>query len=442
MSLRRSRVALSGVIAAALVFGVAGCGSGAKASGGGAGELTIWSQWVQGQPGQKFMQGVIDDFQHQTGVKVTVQWKGNPVASSLLPTLNTSNVPTDIVETSDGQIESTLYPAGGMLSLADVYKDKVPGTDKTIADIEGKQVATLATPISATGGSQGDPVLVPYWMSGTGVFFFNGKQNPALVGNPPKDWATFSKILGELKAKGRQPLAVDGSVQSYNSWYLQNLIRSIVGDNGTVGAEIDKTGQTWKKPGYLQAAQLVEQMVKDNYFVKGYDGSKFPAIENKWANNESDFSLNGTWLAQEVAPVAADGFDYQTFRFPAVAGHKAPAIDTGVSGIGILKKAKNLDNAKKFAAFILQPKYQTLVSTQMMQIPISRDVAAPAPVKSIKAAIDAGNILTYRRPAAALDYETKVLFPLDDQLIFGKITGQQFIDQIVTKSAAYWTSKS
>ena len=435
-------VALAGVaLCASACGGSSAGGAGAAGSGAGGDHLTIWSQWLKGQPGQQFLQAAVDDFQKQTGIKVTVQWKGNAVVKSLLPALNSPDVPTDVVETSASQIQNVLYPAGGMLDLTSAYQQQVPGAGQTVAQVVGPAATSLATPTNAAGQTTGGPVVVPYWASATGVVFYNGQNFPALESAAPKDWDAFFTILDAQKAKNRRPLAQDGSVTSYNAVFYNNFLASILGPDALNKAEIDKTGQTWKQPGYLQAAQLVERLAKGGYFTDGYDASKFPAMENKWANNDADFNVNGSWLPSEVGPVAAPGFDYRSFAFPAVAGHSAPPLNVTVSGIGVLKSSKHQAAAEKFAAFLLQRGYQEQVATKMQNIPIAKDVPAPAAVEAVKQAIDAGQVNTVRSPASLADYNAKIYFGLDDKLIFGKLSAAQFIDSMSSDSADYWKTK-
>jgi len=438
----RRLVAVAGVAALAAAV-TAGCGGGADSGSADGKQLTIWSSWLKGQPGQKFLQGVADDFQAETGIKVTIEWKGNAVAKALLPALNGTEVPTDIIESTGGAIANTLAPTGGMLDVSDVYQMKVPGTDETVAQAVGEQAMSLSTPVDGTGARSGGPVVVPYWASSSNVVFYNGKRFPELTANPPKDWDQFMAVLDAQKAKGRKPLAQDGSIQSYNALYYTSFLYSIMGVDALAKASLDKSGRTWAaEPGYLQAAQLVERLARGGYFIDGYDASKFPAMENKWANDEADFVVNGTWLPGEVANVAAEGFDYKAFPFPAVAGKQAPPLSVAVNGIGILKRAKHQDEAKQFAAFLLQRKYQEQVSKDMQDIPVIKGVPAPASIQAVKDAFDSGSINTFRFPTGLADYLTKVFYELDDQLIFGKISAREFIDKMVSQTDAYWKSKN
>ncbi|MER7498830.1 ABC transporter substrate-binding protein [Nonomuraea pusilla] len=439
-----ARRTLAAVAAGALAVAMtAGCGGGGETGSGDGKQLTIWSSWLKGQPGQRFLQGVADDFQARTGIKVTIEWKGNAAAKALLPALNSTEMPTDIIESTGGAITNALAPTGGLLDIADVYQMKIPGTDQTVQQAVGDQAMSLSTPVDGTGARSGGPVQVPYWASSSNVVFYNGKRFPELVSAPPQDWDQFMAVLDAQKAKGRKPLALDGSIQSYSALYYTSFLSSIMGVDALAKASLDKSGRTWgSDPGYLQAAEMVEKLARGGYFIDGYSASKFPAMENKWANDEADFNVNGTWLPGEVGKVAAAGFDFRAFPFPAVKGKKAPPLPVAVNGLAILKKAKNAEAAKQFAAFLLQRSYQEQVSTQLQDIPVMKGVPAPGPLQAVKDVFDRGEINTFRFPTGLADYLTKVFYELDDQLVFGKISAKEFVDKMVSQTAAYWRSKN
>ncbi|WP_344619682.1 ABC transporter substrate-binding protein [Dactylosporangium salmoneum] len=424
------------LVGAAALLGLAACGdgSGASTAAGKDTELDLWSYWSKGEAGQKLMQGIIDDFTKQTGIKVNVQWKGRGATKALVPTLNTDNVPADVYDGSVSAFTNQLV--AGTLPLTDVYQSTVSGTPKTIDDVVGKSYRTCSATFDDAGNVQA-PLSVPYWGSSDAIFF-NGKRFPELIDNPPKDWDAFFTILDGLKAKGRRPIALDGSVTSYNAYFFSYFVYSTVGPDGLVKAAVDKTGETWKQPGYLEAAKLVERLAKGKYFIDGFNASKFPAMENKWANDEADFILMGSWLPEEVAAVAAPGFDFQSFPFPAAPGHAVPQVKIQGGSIGIFKKAKHPDAAKQFAAFVLQNKYQQQVTTTLRSLPVAKDVAPPAMFTGMKHQIDADQVNNYRYPTSAQGFETKVLYALDDQLVFGKLTAEQFIDQMASQTSAFW----
>ncbi|MEV0792561.1 ABC transporter substrate-binding protein [Kribbella sp. NPDC050459] len=436
MTKRRRSVAWAGV--SVLALSLAACGGTADPAGTSAGgQITVWSMWSEGEYGQRFLQRTIEDFTKETGIKVTVAWKGRGVDKAILPTLNTPNPPADVVEGGVQQIAESLGETGGILDLSDVYAAKVPGEDVTVAEVVGKYKSS-AQPMDGTG-TLGAVRAVPYWLSADGIWY-NSAVFPELKTAPPKTWDEFKKLLDSRKAAGRRPLAVDGSIPAYNWRYYDAFVRSLAGDGAVVKAATDKTGQTWRQPAYLKAAKHVEELAKGDYFVEGFEATKFPAVENMWADNQSDFIVMGSWLPAEVQPVLASGFEPSVFPFPGVDGQSAPKSPVVADGFGIVSKSENIEAAKKFVAYLVSEKVQRRVASEMNQFPLRAGAEAPKGMAALKTFLDDGGVSESRYPAGMSDWRKEVFASNDDQLIFGKITAEEFVEQMATGTASYWKS--
>lgn len=416
-----------------LTLTLAACG-GSSSSGDGK-EFTLWSMWSEGEADQKVMAQAIAEFTKATGIRVKVQWKGRNPTKALLPTLNTSNVPADLLDTNNTELVSALASTGNALDMTSVYATKVPGEDKTVGDLVSDAYKTVATPVGGTS-----PVMVPYQASSY-AFFYDGKSHPELAAAAPANWDEFFTALDAEKAKGRRPIAQDGSLTGYNAYYLTYFTMAVAGDEGYVNAVKDKTGQTWLKPAYLEAAKLIEKLAKGGYFADGYTASKFPAQQQKWANGDADFIYGGTWLPRETLPYAKQGFDYRAFPFPAVGGRPAPPANVALVGFGIPAKAKNQEAAKQFISFFLQKKYQDQLAGTAKEIAIRPDVPAAPEVAEIKKLLDAGRIVKVRAGSDFSEYQTKVIFPVNDELIFGRITAAEFVQKLADETVTYWKNR-
>ncbi|MFI6322755.1 ABC transporter substrate-binding protein [Nonomuraea sp. NPDC050556] len=395
-------------------------------------QLTIWSMWSEGEPNQKVLAEAIKDFSQETGIKVKAQWKGRTAVKNFLPSLNTATVPADLIEGNHRELTRQFAATKGALDLSDLYATKVPGEQATVGETVGEAYKRMAT------SADGVLAQLPYQVSTYG-WFFNGKDFPDLAANPPKTWDDFVKLLDAQKGKGRKPLGQDGSIPNYNLRYLEHFGRALMGDEGWHALAPDKSGQGWLKPEVLKAAQLVEALAKGGYFPDGFNAAKFPAMQQKWANGESDFLYQGTYLPKEVTPYAKPGFEFHAFRFPEVGG-RAPTMNVTATGFGIPKKSKNAEAAKKFLAFFLQKKYQDKVAGVALEMSVRKDVPAPPVIAELKKGLDAGEV--NRADVVDMgDFNSKVLLPLSDQLLFGKVTAAEFTRQMAEQAAAYWKSK-
>lgn len=430
------RAVLVGLTVFTLIGGVAACSSGTSGgspSGEGGQELTLWSMWKQGEPNQVLLAAAVDAFNKETGNRIKVQWKGRTAAKVLLPTLNTDKPPADIIEGSNSDIVLQLSPTGEMSDLSDVYAKNVPGDSKSLKDVVGSAY------VEVSKTAEGVATMVPY-QSSTYGWFYDAKKHPELVSSPPKTMDEFFALLDAAKSKGQKPLAQDGDIPGYNANYILNFGRAVMGDKAYWAAFQDKTGQSFLSPGFQKGASMVEKLAKGGYFVDGWQASKFPAGQQKWANNDADFMFNGTWLPREVTPYAKAGFDFQSFPFPSVDG-TAPTLQISTIGFGILKKTAHADVAKAFVAFYLQKQFQDKIGSDASDIPVREDSKSAGIFSSLKAQIDAGQVSQVRKPAGLVDFEAKVFFPLDDQLLRGKIGAQEFASKLAQNTAAFWKSQ-
>lgn len=438
--MRKSRIATIIAAGATVALALCGCSAGgsstsANASGGKpSGTLKFWSEYTVGEAQQKVLASAISGFEKSTGVTVDVQWQGRNVTQKLQATLNTNNVP-DLVETSSAKLSPIMEATGQALDLKAAFNLPVDG--KTVSDWIPKAYFAKSTLIAKNG----DPWMLPYTITTDGVWF-NAATNPDLVKNAPKSWDAFISELKKLKADGQTPVAADGDIAGYNAYWFNTLYIRSQGPGSLLKLASDKTGKDWDSPAALSAAKKVQQLVDGGYLISGYYASKFPAQEQKWANNKAALLFNGSWIPTETAPYAAAGFKYDSFPFPSVKGQPVSQRADFI-GFAIPKKAKNPKAAEAFAAFMIGKKYQDELGLQAKILPIRSDAKVSPEESSEKAAL-AGATEFYQQDDGIVfpGYMEKVFQPLDDQLFFGKISAEQFVSQMKTAQIAYWKAQS
>jgi len=287
-------------------------GSGTASAGGTGGSLTYWSMWKEGEPQQKVLAADITAFTAQTGIAVNVQWQGRDVLKKLLPALQGNDVP-DLVDQEAGPVQSSLVNLHAAKDLSDAYNEPIPGeSGATVGSVIPQRYRPLMT-------SNNTLFMVPYELISS-AFWYNSAALPEVAQSAPQTWAQFTDLLAKRKAAGKSPLGLDGDISFYNSYYtVYALLREL--GNGNVNKLVaDKAGATWDDPKVLDAAQKIESLVKAGYFIPGYDGSKYPAIEQKWATGAADFYYAGTWTPSETAPYQSPGFTVGSFQFPSLGG--------------------------------------------------------------------------------------------------------------------------
>ena len=429
-SRRRRRIPLVLGAAGVLVCATAACSGTSSGSSGSSKEFTYWSMWKQGEPQQKVLAEAVADFQQQTGIKVKVQWQGRNNLQKLVPALNTNSVP-DLVDGPYVKIVPALVATKQSLGLTAAYGTAVDGS--TAGDlIPAKYLKTVDIK-----DADGKPWMLPYSMTSDAIWY-NAAKHPELRANPPRTWDDFIALLNRLKQSGETPLAADGDITGYNAAFLSTLMVRNLGPGGLKKVASDRTGKAWLDPAVLDAAKKVEQLVHGGYLIDGYKASKWPAQQQKWANNKAALMFMGSWLPTESATYAAKGFQYASFPFPTTAaGNDSMRAD--FVGFAVPKKAHHAAAAQKFAAFLLNKKYQDALGTQAKVIPVRADAATSPEMAGVKKALDAADSFHQQNDGVAFPgYNEKLFWAKDDDLFFGKLTAEQFVHTMQAAQAAYW----
>jgi raffinose/stachyose/melibiose transport system substrate-binding protein len=187
----------------------------------------------------------------------------------------------------------------------------------------------------------------------------------------------------------------------------------------------------WDLPEVLQAAQMVEQIANGGFIQADYMGTKYPDAQNRWANDEFSFMLNGSYMGGETTKQQSTGFEANTFLFPVVQGGHS-TVEVTASGIAASAASKNLDAAIDFLAFAAQKQYQSLYASEAGFLAARADVTQPASLASLFAAIESAEETTGAHDLAAALHPAwwnDILLPLDDKLFSGTITAEEFIAQ-------------
>ena len=314
--------------------------------------------------------------------------------------------------------------------LDDVLAMKVPGEEATVRTVLSKAVLAAASDDKGVG-------FLPHTVTASALWD-DATAHPELAANPPKTWDGFIAYLDSQKAAGKVGIAQDGTIAFYNIYWFYSALVNANGA-GALGA-LSKDAATWAKPEVLTAAKQIEQLAKGGYFQKDFMATKYPAAQNDWIKGSAALNINGTWLASEVKPEAPANAKIRSFALP-VGGKNS--VEVGALGMAINPKGKNVDNAKKFLAFLMQKKYLGLISTDALNVPSRSDIPAPDFLADTQKGVNAATEVhqTYDNAAVDKAFWDDLLLPLDDQLLSGKITAEQFVAQGKEKTKAYVAAK-
>jgi raffinose/stachyose/melibiose transport system substrate-binding protein len=407
------------------------CG-GSATGGGDSKEFTYWSMYKQDEPRAKVIQDAVAAFTKETGIKVQLVFQGREVLNKLQPTLVGGNVAADLVDQSQFKIRDTLAATGNARDLSGVYDAKVTGESRTVGEIVPKAYQDLVK------DKDGQTYLIPTNVQ-TWQVFYNKKQLPDVAAKPPRTFEEFMAVLDRRKAAGRAPLALDGDILTYvDQWVSTLMIRELGAGNWKKALE-DRSGAGFDKPEVLKAAQYAERIGKGGYFVDGWDASKFPAIQQKWAQNKADFLYMGTWGPSETGEIAGKDFEYGSFPFPkTAAGHDSE--QASLYGYGIPKKAKNGGAAEKFIRFFLGKKWMERLAAEEKSLTVRADVPAVKDLQGPQQALkDASAVHVSQDGAEGMsDWETKIAQPMSKKLISGRIDAAGYVAELKKSTVNWW----
>lgn len=164
---------------------------------------------------------------------------------------------------------------------------------------------------------------VPY--SGlAGVFFWYRKDVFARYHlQPPKTWQEFLQVGETLKKNGMIPIALANKNKWPGSFFYMYLVDRIGGPDLFHHASTGQAGQSFLHPAFIQAGELVTELVRRDFFPKGFNRQRDES--GNWnslmISGQAGMYLMGSWFLGVLNDLPAeirDSFDF--FVFPTVAG--------------------------------------------------------------------------------------------------------------------------
>jgi raffinose/stachyose/melibiose transport system substrate-binding protein len=397
--------------------------------------LTYWSYLAETEPLAQILAGNVEKWNAANpNIQVEVTWAGRDVITKLRTEL-LAGTPPDIISQSDSELTPSVVKEGLGYPLDDAFK--TPSYDDA-------SITWGDSFIALPQYSDGHYYLVPDSYYTSGIFYnVNIFKKYSLM--PPETWSQFLSVCQTLKDNGVQPLAVDGAYGFFPGWYFVWLSSRIVGDEEFRAAALDKTGAAWDNPGFLEAAKQVQVLVDSGYFQPGYEGTNWPGAETLFAQGNVGMYLTGTWFPAEVSDKVGPDFDMAVVNFPAVeggAGNQTTAEAWGNDWM-IMNSTKHPDAAVAFLKFM----------TNQEAMGDFASVQTPAPLKGAplqKWVLNQQVILANATKIMPRlhgiqednpEWTTKVYWVIDDQLVFGQITAEQFIAQLKEAQVAFFAGQ-
>ncbi|GGM47238.1 lipoprotein [Longimycelium tulufanense] len=425
----RTRRLSAALLAGALTLSLTGCGS-----SGGRDEnvVTYWSMWKENEPQAQVLHQTAAAFERDTGTKVDIQWQGRDVLKKIVPALRGGEVP-DLVDQDQNLMRATLVSSGAYRDLTGLYNSPVS---------DGRKVSDVIAPRYADAvKNDGKPFLAPYEVIGYGLWF-DASQLPEVAAKPPRTWREFVELLAHRKAAGRAPLALDADIGQYNNLWTTGLLQGALGAEQVNQLAADHSGEAWRRhPGVRPVLEEIATLVRDGYFVPGYNGSKWPAIQEKWAQGEADFLLMGSWAPSETGAKARPGFQYHFAPLPTPGDQRYVPVES--IGFAIPARAQHAGNAERFIAYVLRDEHLGKIATVAKNLTPNPELPAPPELTSLAEAAEQLHVARSEDGIQAdyPGYTEEVLWPVNNQFLKGQLDIEGFFQQLKEKQANYWKKK-
>jgi alpha-glucoside transport system substrate-binding protein len=321
-----NRKALGLVAAAgAIALSVTGCGSSSPSTSSSA---PASSQSLKGQTiqvagvwsgdEQKDFQQVLQVFEQQTGAKVQYTSDGDQLPTVLQTKIAGKNPPNIAFLAQPGSI-AQFAKEGALKPLS--------------ADVQAAVSAHQAAAWSKFATVNGQPYGVYFDASDKSVIWYNTKEFGSLGAQPPKTWADFVTLSGQLADAGVTPMSIgagDGWVLT--DWFEQIYLQTAGVDN------YNKLGEhqiPWTDPSVTKALTILQQYFTDRYLAGGRSGAlqtDFPtSVVNAFEDTpKAAMVYEGDFVATSIqsSTKSVVGTDAKIFPFPQV-GSTAAGVETG-----------------------------------------------------------------------------------------------------------------
>jgi ABC-type glycerol-3-phosphate transport system substrate-binding protein len=400
------------------------------------------AMWNAGEPHAAYMTEMATKFEAETGIRVDITFAGRDVLTKIRSRLLMNDAP-DLIDHDFSELSGALLKDDSILveSLNDfLYDSPGPEGQASMMDLFDENLVQLYA-------KDGNIYFFPYEFITSG-FFYDKTLFAANNVTAPKTWDEFIIASQKLVDAGIPALALDGNISFYNAYYYYWALTRVMGPGNLREAAADKTGKTWDNPGYLKAAQMVHEISAGgrNFFQPGYSGSNFPAAQADWALNKSGSILCGTWIPAETQAQQTSTFEVGFYPFPSVVGGTGSTADVEayLIGFAIPEGAKNSEGAKQFMAFISRIENANQLVEDTINIAARSDAEYPSLLAEVKPVLD--NAARFHVSYDGVmqlypEWFANIFYPADNDLVFGKITPEVFIQTMKANTVKFWESK-
>jgi len=207
----------------------------------------------------------------------------------------------------------------------------------------------------------------------------------------------------------------------------------------------DPTGEMWRDPIYLQAAQNMRELWDKGYIPPESAGYLWPAGQQTLGVGLAAMELVGSWLPIELANVVEGSFEWGGFNFPAMPDGAGDQNDLMVYLLSFMV-VKDTEHPREIADFLkfitTQENMQQMADEALVGVTRVDVEWAPEIADGAAAAANATAVFGMADGGVALYPElvNNILYVNWSKLFLGEITPEEFVETMVDDQAEYWAN--
>lgn len=313
--------------------------------------IVYWSMFSPGEPLQVMLEEATEQFMEENpDIVIDINWAGRDVLTQLQSAVNAGEQ-VDIVDHSNDRVRNAVVVNDLALPLDDYLAQPAYG------ETEGTWLESFEPGLVEAFAEEDGIYMVPREAYVSGLWYNVSMLED--IGVSPEttgmEWEEFLDMLDRIDTEldGVSPLGADGNIDFYNNWWFSYLSIRLAGLDAFYDAAYDETGEAWRAPEFLEAAEMVRDLQDRDYFQSGFEGSVFPAAQQQWVNGDTSMMLMGAWLPKEMEEQKPEDFEMDMFAFPNVEGGEGNnLVEYWANVYTVLESSENPDAAVEWIKYL------------------------------------------------------------------------------------------
>lgn len=399
--------------------------------------LVFWSMWNETEGQALVLQDAIAKYQ-ELNPHITIQavWNGRQ-NQTLVRTALSGGTVIDIVDQDGDQIAGGLMREGFGLALNDYLQQPAYDHDEALADVFLPNTLDMFT-------LDGNIYLLPY-IYNTVQFWYDKRVFEEVGIKIPQTWDDLLNACTLLQDAGYAPIAAEGNEPGYATFYLTEFLARIQGVGWLRQAAGDPTGEMWRDPAVIAAAEKTRILWDTGCIPPETLGYVWPQGQNTLAFGQAAMELVGSWLPVELQNATDPDFQWGGFSFPAIEGGVGKTTDVYALLLSFMinKDTAHPDEAFDFLRFIMSDEVQQQLTDQAL-VGVTNKYIDWSPIIADAQQAAAAATATYGDVdnVASLysEYLNTILYPNYVEVWQNKLTPEQFAEKMATQTAEYWAA--